>query len=122
MPLPTKTTSDDKQTAACGTANRRRGERIQTPFPACVQGVDVNHEAFEVSTVVDNFSARGLYLRLSQHVEKGAKITITARLSTSQIDKSSGPVVLLRSKVLRIEPKPGGVYGLALAIMHRCFL
>lgn len=114
--------SDDNQTAACGKANRRRGERIQTPFPASVHGVDINRDAFEVSTVVDNFSAGGLYLRLTQHVEEGAKMIVTARLSTSPVEKSLGPVALLRCKVLRVEPRPGGIYGLAMAIMHRRFL
>lgn len=108
--------------AASITAKRRREDRIQTPFPAIVRGIDTNCEAFEVNTVIDNFSANGLYLRLAQRVEEGAKMSITARLSTASAEKSSGPVVLLRSKVLRVEPKPGGIYGLALAIIHRRFL
>ena len=115
-------TSDDNRAASHSTVERRREERIQTPFPAAVRGVDANRESFEINTVIDNFSANGLYLRLAQRVEEGVKMVITAHLSTSPNGKSSGPVVLLRSKVLRVEPKPGGVYGLALAIMHRRFL
>jgi len=117
-----KTMGNDNQTASWDTAKRRREERIQTPFPATVRGVDINREAFEVSTVVDNFSAGGLYLRLAQHVEEGAKMIVTARLSTSQVDECTGPVVLLQSKILRVEPKPGCIYGIALRIMHRRFL
>ena len=87
-----------------------------------MRGEDINREAFEVSTVVDNFSAGGLYLRLVQHVKEGAKMNITARLSTSSVVENPGPIVLLHSKVLRVEPKPGGIYGLALTIMRRRFL
>ncbi len=117
-----KTMGTDNQTASWDTAKRRREERIQTPFPATVRGVDINREVFEVNTVVDNFSAGGLYLRLVQHVEEGAKMVVNVRLSTSPAEESPGPVVSLQIKVLRVEPKPGGIYGLALAIMHRRFL
>jgi len=120
--LQAKTTYADTQTASWGTAQRRKEERIQTPFPATVRGVDINREAFEVTTVVDNLSAGGLYLRLVQHVEEGAKMSVSVRLSTSPVVECPGPVVLLHSKVLRVEPKPGGIYGLALSIIHSRFL
>ncbi len=120
--LITKMADDINQVEIYNSPNRRKRERIQTPFQAIVRGVDINNEPFEVSTVIDNFSVSGLYLRLVQPVVVGTKMIVTARLTTSPVEKCCGPVVLLRSKVLRVEPKPGGVNGLALAIMHRRFL
>jgi hypothetical protein len=39
-----------------------------------VRGVDASQEVFESKTVLTNFSAGGLYARLTRCVEPGAKL------------------------------------------------
>ena len=43
---------------------RRQHPRRSEPFPVLVRGVDVHGEVFESNTVLESFSAGGLYVRL----------------------------------------------------------
>ena len=49
---------------------RRQHSRLSEPFPVLVRGVDAGGEAFESNTVLDDFSAGGLYVRLRWRVER----------------------------------------------------
>ena len=62
---------------------RRRHLRLYEPFPATVRGVDASGEPFEVSTVLDNISASGLYMQLGRCVKRGTKLFILVRMSTT---------------------------------------
>lgn len=101
----------------------RRGKpRIHVPFPARVQGVDVNGEPFEVETVLDNLSGRGFYLRMMPYVETGTKLTVVITLSTAAPEKGEAPRVKVLGTALRVETKPGGVCGVAATFSHPHFL
>ena len=104
-------------------AERRRKPRIKGPFPVVVTGVDSAGETFEVSTVVDDISAGGLYLRLRQRFEPGATFFLVASLSAP--GGSSGkdaPRLALHCVVLRAELMQGGACGAAVAISNYRFL
>ena len=49
---------------------RRQHPRRSAPFPILVRGVDVHGAAFESNTVLESFSAGGLYVRLRWRVER----------------------------------------------------
>ncbi|PYV86367.1 MAG: hypothetical protein DMG05_19935 [Acidobacteria bacterium] len=114
--------SSDSRFTNNGEINHRTKPRIYEPFPAKVRGVDTNGEAFRIETVIDNLSTGGVYLRLAQPVEQGAKLFIMIRLSTAKSDEMPAPRVAARGVVLRAEPQPDGVYGLAIAFTRHRFL
>ena len=101
------------------TADRRQHLRIALPFPATVEGVNDGGRPFECATVTDDLSAGGVYLRVAERVREASEITVTARLSVAT---KRGMVVRLKGKVLRVEPKPGGAYGVAVRVEDRRIL
>jgi len=103
-------------------AERRSMPRIELPFPATVRGVDRHGERFRLETVLDNLSAKGLYLRIARPVEPGATLFIVVRLAASLDQWTIGPGVAARGSVLRADLRPGGVCGLAVAFRRHRFL
>lgn len=101
---------------------RRSKPRINIPFPATVEGVDKSGKQFKVDTVLDNLSKEGIYLRLVPSVEQGTELSIVFRLSSSTQVEPSTPRVAVQGTVLRIEPKAGGVSGVAVKINPSRFL
>ena len=80
-------------------------------------------ESFESETVIDNLSADGLYLRLLQHVERGASLSVVFQLSLKVgTGADSPPRVAVKGLVLRTESKPGGVWGAAITFDRSRFL
>ena len=101
---------------------RRSKPRIYHPFPTTVEGVYANGEAFKSQTVLDNFGAGGVYLRLARHVELGTELDIVIRLSTNSNNQTDGASVVMHGVVLRVEAGPFDTCGVALASMHYHFL
>ena len=101
---------------------RRIKPRIYRPFHAMVRGVNAGGEAFEVSTVLDNMSSGGLYLRVEQNVMKGAEISVIIRLSTKKFDPIPVANVAVEGVVVRNDAQPSGVYGLGISISTRRFV
>jgi hypothetical protein len=93
-----------------------------TPFPACVRRVDASGQACASAIVRDNFSAGGLYVRLRERREPGAKRFAVIRLSTSPLAGAPAPRVAVQGVVLRVEPQPDGGYGVGVACTHYRFL
>ncbi|HKX27186.1 MAG TPA: PilZ domain-containing protein [Blastocatellia bacterium] len=101
---------------------RRSKQRIKNPFPALVRGLTAGGKQFELRTVLDNLSAGGLYLRLPERIETGHRLSIMIQLSNGLTGGRPGLRVLVHGEVLRVEPQPGGIYGLAVAFKrHRMF-
>lgn len=96
-----------------GLNERRRSERIFTPFPAVVEGADVDGLDFKVDTVLDNLSKGGLYLRLVPCVSVGAQVSVLFRLSGSVNSEATSSKVAINGEVLRVERKEGGACGIA---------
>jgi hypothetical protein len=94
--------------------DERRGKpRICVPFHAQVRGVDGNGEPFNVDTVLDNISGDGLYVRLMQRVDQGAKLSLVVRLDSEPEATDDGARFALDGVVRRVEQKTGGACGVA---------
>jgi hypothetical protein len=85
-----------------------------------VRGINTSGEAFEIETVLDNLSASGLYLRLPQQIEPGARLFIIIRFSTASNDNAFR--VAIRGKVLRAEAQPDGNCGLGIEFERHRFI
>jgi hypothetical protein len=98
--------------------DRRFYARVHVPYPARVWAVDTAGRAWKENVVLDNLSARGLYLRLNRSVQKDALLHVAVRLSTAN---GSAPALHLaaRAVVLRVEPLPDGKCGVALEFGRR---
>jgi hypothetical protein len=101
---------------------RRKKPRIHKPFLAKVRGVNSLGEAFEVATVLDNLSSGGLYLRLKERVDNGARIFLMIRLSTRPVDLVPVASVAVEGVVVRNEVQSNGTYGIGIAISSRRFV
>jgi hypothetical protein len=98
---------------------RRKKPRIYLPFFARVRGVDTEGKTFIIDTVVGNISAGGILLQLPFRVNFGDILLTIIRLSTSET--ANALLVAAHGEVLRIEPKPNGMYDVALEFIHyRC--
>ena len=103
-------------------SERRRKVRINIPFPAVVEGVDKTGKHFKVNTVLDNLSKEGTYFRLFPPVDEGRQLNIVFRLSTSADADDSSPKIAVQGKVLRVEQRSGGGYGIAVRLDPARFL
>jgi hypothetical protein len=95
-------------------SERRDAERIFIPFPAVVEGIDVDGNNFKVNTVLDNLSKGGLYLRMVPSVDVGSQLSVIFRLSASVESEATTAKIAIRGEVVRIEKKIGGACGIAL--------
>jgi hypothetical protein len=101
---------------------RRSHFRLYTPFSVTVRGRDANGETFRIATVLENISARGLYVRLERRVEVGARVFSVVHFTADQINMVPGPRVAMRGVVIRTEPLARGVWGVAVAFTWQRFL
>ncbi|MFN2499933.1 MAG: PilZ domain-containing protein [Pyrinomonadaceae bacterium] len=101
---------------------RRAKARLRTPFPATVRGVNINGEAFESETHLNNLSAGGLHLSLEHPVTEGSKLFVIVWLAPAPSTEVATPRVAVRGTVLRVEQILGGAYGVAMTITHYKFL
>ena len=101
---------------------RRSKPRIQNSFPATVRGVSASGEAYETNTVLENFSARGLYLSVMREVEEGARISIVIQFATGPVVDETRPRVEVFGEVLRAEREWAGSCGIAVSFKGYRFL
>jgi hypothetical protein len=101
---------------------RRRMARIYDPFPTMVRGVDESGTLFLSRTVIDNISTDGLYMRLLHKIEQRTKLYIIVQVSNLQIEGEPAMRLHLSGEVVRVEPRLGGVNGLAVSIKHNRFI
>ena len=100
---------------------RRSVPRIATPFPAMLRGVNQAGDWFRIDTVLDNFSAAGLYLRLVLPIEPGATMFVVVRFTIGPAARPAAPGVAARAVVVWAERR-GGAWGVAMKFTHRRFL
>lgn len=101
---------------------RRRKPRIYVPFPATVRGALGSEERFEANTQLENISARGLYLRMSEPIQPGTRIFVVVHLATTSSRENPTPRVAIRGIVQRVELQADDTFGVAVAITHHRFL
>ena len=71
---------------------RRQHARRSEPFPILVRGVAVHGEVFESNTVLESFSAGGLYVQLQWRVAPGARLFAVVRIALALDPTVAGTV------------------------------
>ena len=104
------------------TSERRSKPRIDIPFSAKVSGIDADGEAFEMNSVLDNFSAGGLYLRMERSLKQGSELLVLVELPTVSADNAGASQIEAQGVILRAEPQPNGGCGVAVAFTKHRFL
>ena len=94
---------------------------IATPFPTTVRGVDQAGDRFRVDTVLDNFSAAGLYLRLVRPIKLGTTLFVVVRFAVAPTPRLAAPGVAARGVVVWAEPQTGA-WSIALKFTRQRFL
>jgi c-di-GMP-binding flagellar brake protein YcgR len=103
------------------TNERRIKPRIDLPFSARVCGIDANGKAFEIGSVLDNFSAGGLYLRMARTLKQGAELLILVELPNGSADAGTSQIEA-RGVILRVEPQANGDCGIAVVFTKHRFI
>ena len=101
---------------------RRIKPRINLPFAAKVRGVDANGEAFETDSVLDNFSAGGLYLRMRRSLAQGAELLVLVELPNGSANNVGPSQIEAQGVILRAEPQVNGDCGVAVAFTKHRFI
>ena len=123
MELLNPTLLASRRTPAPYTGKERRIKpRIFEHFRATVHGVNAGGEAFTVETVLENISATGLYLRLTQAVEVGTELLVVSQLSNPSNGKTSGPLLAMSGAVVRLGEATSDACGVAVEFTHTRFL
>jgi hypothetical protein len=106
-----------------GAKERRDKGRIQTPVLVVIRKVGAGHGA-DITSVVDNLSAGGFYVRLRQTVEPGERVCALIRFAAARGEKhgSSEARIAVRGRVLRVENLGAGAYGVAVRISRYKFI
>ncbi|HEV2912866.1 MAG TPA: response regulator [Pyrinomonadaceae bacterium] len=103
-------------------SERRGSQRVRHSLPLVVYGVDAVGEEFESETVLGDLSSGGFYLQLPRHVERGAKLSLVVRLSTTEPSNAPARRVAVNGRVARTEPRSDGVWGLGIELHNVDFL
>jgi hypothetical protein len=101
---------------------RRSVPRIATPFPATLRGINQAGDRFRIDTVLDNFSAAGLFLRLVLPIEPGVTMFVVVRFTVAPATRLVAPGVAARAVVVWAAPQPDGAWGVALKFTRQRFL
>ena len=113
----------DVNAQPCYTGHERReSQRLRTPFSVTVRAGTPPELQFEEDAVLDNFSHRGLYVRLTHRVQHGAQLLVLLR---SEVPPDAMAVVAwieLDGIVLRTEAQPDGNFGTAIRLTHHRYI
>jgi hypothetical protein len=102
---------------------RRAKPRVSVPFQTTVRGTDKAGTVFEATTVLDNLSPGGLYLRLLNGVGIGSRLLVNVRMDRVEEDpEDDGFVLEVYALVRRVDRLPDGVFGVALSFASSVLL
>lgn len=102
-------------------AERRETVRVLTPARVNIRGLDGNRGT-EVSTIVDNVSAGGFYVRLMEKVEAGSCLFAVINFPPGRRLQAGAISLAVRGRVQRVEELPGGTYGVAVRVLKHRFI
>jgi PilZ domain len=105
-----------------GNVERRVKPRIYESFPLKVRGIDEKGQPFQTDSVLDNLSAGGLYVRLSQRVIRGARLFMVVQFSALSSARLTSARVAAKGVVTRAELLADGKYGLGIEFKQHRFL
>jgi hypothetical protein len=103
-----------------GLQERRKKLRISNPFRVAVRSVNVEGEAFTSETVLDNLSAGGMYVRISERVQHGTKVFSVIQFSTQE-NNGEGARIAFTGVAARSD-RWFGSCGLAVTFIRHRFL
>lgn len=101
---------------------RRNTLRLDEPYPVRVRGTTTDGYNFDEETALNNLSAGGLYMTLTQPVRAGTSVFALIRLSLAPIDTVPAPCVATRGTVLRVDRYASDTYGVAVKFSQHRFL
>ncbi len=102
--------------------DRRTKPRLDCSYPALLRQRLVGGNTIESLATISNISASGMYLRTQHYVPRGQTLFIMARLSNQTSEKAEVPSLAATARVVRVEPKPDGSYGLAICMQRYRFI
>jgi len=98
--------------------DRRAKPRMDCDYPALLRQRLVDGGTIERLVTISNIIASGMYLRTQHYVPRGQILFILTRLSNKSSKKSEAPNLAASAKVVRVEPKPDGSYGVAIRLQR----
>jgi len=101
---------------------RRCKPRLECSYPTTVKGCSSIGTRYQTRAVLANISASGMYLRTKHQMQDGEILSVVVRLSQSIIDRSNQFRLAATCRVVRVEPKPDGTYGVAMRIQRHYYL
>ena len=107
------------------TPPRRYQERLYGPCRATVRGVDATGAEFTETTVLDNVSASGLFVKLQRDVTLGTRLFVVFAFSTAGLENVSVPRVAAHGEVRRVEALSGeapDMRGVGIEFRHHRFI
>ncbi len=103
------------------TPDRRIKPRIKCEYPAIIEGNDETGGKFNHTGKLANLSASGLYMVTNRYIENGSKLSVTVLL-TNCIENHESPKLATSGVVVRSNPEPDGMCGIAILFSHYRFL
>lgn len=104
--------------ARAAVSERRTKPRIRQAFPTRVRGKDIDGRQFDLNVGLENISSSGIYLRIPRMLKSGAELSLVVRFSNGH----QGATAALRAGVVRVDPGPDGLNGIAMAIQRYEFI
>lgn len=99
-------------------AERRNLPRLACAFPVLLRSRKELQNNIEHCATISNLSANGVYLHTHRFVTRGQTLFIFMRFSNQPDNERTAPRLAASAKVVRVEPRPDGSYGVALRIQR----
>ena len=100
---------------------RRVTTRIRTPALIKVR-VSGEGRHSELTTIIDNVSAGGFFVRLMRELVPGGRLFAVIKFAAGPGGGEVAAQLAVRGRVLRVEPLTAGVFGTAVRIENYRFL
>lgn len=100
---------------------RRSKPRIQCQYTVLIRGRDSRGQKYREPGLLANLSASGLYFWANRPVNVGEKLFILVHMDDAFFDEQP-PRLATNGVVIRAEPYPDGVFGIAVKFENYRFL
>jgi hypothetical protein len=101
---------------------RRAKQRISADFPAKFRFTGRDGWKVELSSLVKNISASGLYLHSPRRIEPRETLFLVIRFLSPVSPNRDMAKIAVKGVVVRIDSLPGGHFGLGISMKQRRFL
>ena len=101
--------------------DRRGKPRINCRFPVVIRAHDADGKKYQVLGKLSDLSASGMHFWVNHEMQIGEKVFVMIQLSKSGDEEEKNRLVI-SGHVLRTEPQPDGVIGVAIECERYQFL